>query len=1178
MAFVNRGFTMLIVLALSAESRASGQQNLAQRSGVEEDGLLDRPALLDVRDVSLTQALTSLSENSGVVVAFSPTLLSSDGRRVACRCADRTVAQALDRLLAGTSFRYTARDGQVILTPVALIRPGRPAEGSGVHAELALVNLASVLSDSPPAAARLTTEYQDAAIGGVVVDQSNRQPLGAARVTVVGSTKSAISDERGQFQIAGVSPGEVTIEVVRIGYQRLTQAVRGGDLNLRIGLLPQAIKLDELVVTGTVGGQEKRSLGNAVTRVNTAALTEIAPQANVQAILATQVPGLAIQSGGGNVGSGGTFRLRGTSSLALNSSPLVYVDGVRVDNNPAANSPRALTSGGFIGGDARYAPSRINDIDPEQIESIEVIKGPAAATLYGTEASNGVIQIITKRGKAGKPEIQLTARQGANWLPNPEKTFQSKYYRSAAGQITEFNILRNDREVGFPVALYGYCPDPYQPVGDRCKGSPFSTGLTSAFGATVSGGVEAIRYFFAGDLEREEGTVSYNWQNKLSTRANISWAPREAFTADVGIGFTRSKLRTQAPMNQPIIVALDFACPTPGCEPGQNRPLGADGPFRGYQFVLPERMANDLEGYDDLNRVILNGTFRHRPFSWFTQRLVVGADFGDQRLSGLARRTEGVFRNGYFLPNGARALYFRNTAYASVDYGATGAFKLGKNLGSETSGGLQYYRKRTAINYSSAENLAVNSLELLGGGAIRTTDEDYLENKTIGAYAQQQFSWKNRLFLTGAFRGDDNSAFGTDFDFVLYPKFSASWVLSEEPFLEGLKSITTLKLRGAWGQAGQQPDAYVALQTFRPYTGDGGVTGLTSDNFGNPELKPEVGQELEVGFDAGLFDERIGLEVTYYKKRTKDAIIPVSLPPSTGFAGTRLLNLGAIRNTGAEIAANATVFRTRSVTIDLRTSVSFNSNEIESLGEGRAALTASQFNQFNVPGFPVASFFARRVVSSTVTSGVATNVMCEGGDVIQGSGNLSRGGGAPMPCAQAPQVFMGGVLPRWQGATSLTVAIGPRLQLFGQMDYMGGHYQRQAEVNASFATFRNSQAILEATDPILMGNIANTFDSRLQLGLMRMGFAKVRDLSATYTFSDAFARKFGTSRLAITASAKNLWTVWQSQRELFGRRMKDPEVRINGTFFAGDPGGLVGNQQDGWPTARRFVLTLRMTL
>ena len=1180
MSVVRRSLVVLLTLAVALTPGLAGQQRLAHRAGADRPGLLDRPALLDVRDVSLTVALTALSEQSGVVVAFSPTLLASDGRRVDCRCQEASVAKALDHVLAGTSFHYEVRDGQVIVTPGVQPLPRPTTFESTVGGEFALAGATGSVPSAVAPLASSDQPVQDGTISGTVVDQTTKQPLLGARVSVVGTTRAAQTDTKGAFQIAGLTGQEVTVEVVRVGYRKLSQAVRVGTANLALELAPQVIKLDELVVTGTAGAQEARSFGNAITRVNTAALEEIAPAATLQNILATQVPGLAFQSAGGNVGSGGTTRLRGAASIALSSNPLVYVDGVRVDNNPAAGSPRALFDG-KIGNDTRYAQSRINDLNPDEIESIQVIKGPSAATIYGTEASNGVIQIITKRGRAGRPEIQLTAKQGATWLPNPEETFQSKYYRALDGSVKEFNVLTNDRTVGFPITQYGYCPEPYKAEGDRCKGSPFSTGLTSSIGATIGGGTEAIRYFFSADFEREEGTVSYNWQNKLSTRANINWAPNEKFSTDVGIGYTRSKLRSQSPMNQPIIVAIDFACPTPGCEPGRNLPNGADGPFRGYQFVLPERLANETEGYDNLDRVILNSTFRHQPFKWLSHRITFGGDFGTQRLTGIARRAEGAFRTGYFLPNGARALYNRDVSYLSADYGATGTVKLGRNLSAETSAGLQYYAKRTQIAFSTAENLAVGSLETLGAGSIRNTDEEFIENKTFGAYAQQQFSWKNRFFLTGAIRGDDNSAFGTDFDFVLYPKVSASWVLSEESFMKGMSGIfSTLKLRGAWGKAGQQPDAFVALQTYRPYIGDGGATGLTTDNFGNPDLKPEVTKEIEIGFDAGLFDERLGLEFTWYKKTTDDAIIPVTLPVSTGFAGTRLLNLGSIQNKGAEIAANATVFRTRGLTIDVRSSLSFNDNEVLSLGEGRAALagpSSAQFNQFHVPGFPIAAIWGRKVVSSTLNNGVATNVMCEGGEKINGT-NFSTGGGAPVACAQAPEIYLGGVLPTWQGASSVTMALGSQIQLFAQVDYLGGSYIRASEISGPNITFRNSEAAVLANDPILEGIRANTFDSRAQGNTIRTGFAKLRDVSATYTFSSSLARKFGTDRMSVTASVRNLATLWRSQKELFGRRMKDPEGRLNGNFYAGDPGGLAANQQDVWPSARRFQVTLRMGL
>ncbi len=1164
-----------LVLGACPMALAEAQQRIADAGGKEAAArLLEMPAQLDVRNITLTAALTQLSEASGVVVAFSPTLLNSDHRRVDCACRELTVSQALDRLLSGLGFRYSVRDGQVILTPV--VPPAsRHAEPAGpARTELALAALAA-RQPLPHLEFRSAPAPQEPVVSGTVVDQGTQQPVADARVAVAGSARAATTDARGQFRLGGLTGQEVTLEVIRIGYRRLIQTVRVGALDLRLVLQPQVVNLDEVIVTGTAGGQEVRALGNAVTRVDVTGLEEIAPAVNLQGILATRVPGLAIQSAGGNVGAGGVFRIRGASSLALSSNPLIYVDGVRVDNNNQAGTPRALNDC-KIGNDCRFAPSRVNDLNPDEIESIQVVKGPAAATLYGTEASNGVIQIVTRRGSSGRPTVQLTAKQGATWIHSPETAFPHPYYRSSTGEIVEFNVLEYGRKVGFPVSLYGECPRPYREEGGMCKGNVFSTGMASAIGGSVSGGAETVKYFFSADFDRDEGTVSYNWQNRLSGRGNLTWAPNDKLGIDVGIGYTRSKTRSQAPMQQPITAAIIFACFFPGCEPGSTAPLRADGPWRGFQFLLPERLENDAEAYDELDRAMVNGTARYRPFPWFSHRLTVGGDFSEQRLSGLARKLDGAWRLGTFRPDGQRGLFNRGVTYASADYATTAAFRVGSGLGLETSAGLQYYRRRTTVLWSLADNLSVGGLGTLSAGSVRTTDEEYIENKTFGAYAQQQLSWKNRFFLTGGLRGDDNSAFGTDFDFVLYPKLAASWVVSDEPFFQSLPGISTLKLRAAWGKAGQQPDAYVALQTYRPYIGGGGATGLTTDNFGNPELKPEVGREIEVGFDAGLFNERVGVEFTYYHKRTSDAIIPVALPPSTGFAGTRLLNLGAIVNKGTEIALSATAYRSRGLTVDLRSAVSFNSNEVESLGPGRASLFASQFNQFHVPGFPVGAFFARRVVSATVSNGVASNVMCESGMLIEGT-NLSRGGGAPVPCAQAPEVYMGGVLPTWQGASSITVAVGGRLQLFGQVDYIGGHYQRQAEV-ASANTGRRTKAYFEGTDPILLGAFANTFDSRLQLGLMNLGFARVRDLSATYALPDAWARRFGTSQMSLTASLRNLWFLWRKQPTLFGHPYTDPEVRFNGTFYAGDPsGGLAGNVQDAWPIPRRFLLTLRTT-
>ena len=1155
-----RSSLMAVMLAVGAVEVLPAQIILASATPAVPGAqtLLDLPARLDVRDVSLTVALTRLSAQSGVPVGFSPSLLRSDGRTVQCTCAAVTVAEALNRLLNGLPVRYLERDNQIVVVPTAgALVPEVPPAAAPAGALPVLTTNARIAADS--------------IVAGRVVDATTRTPLADARVTVAGGGRTAVTDARGEFRVVVGTP-TATLEVTRIGYQRETRSVRVGEVNVVVAMTKLAVQLDQVVITGAAGGERVRSQGNAVARLDVAAVTEIAPPKDLQTVLSASVPGMAIQSSGGAIGQGGVFRVRGASSLALNSAPILYIDGIRVNNAQAGGVPPQFGTTG-PGGDPRFTPSRLNDINPDDIESIEVVKGPAAATLYGTEASNGVIQITTKKGKTGRPRLEFTTRAGGNWIPDAENAFNTNYYKSASGQLVEVNVLKYGREVGFSKDLYGFCPKPFTTLkGNNCTGSVFSTGAVGSFGASLRGGAEQVRYYFSGDYDDETGSVSYNNQQAFNTRGNLTWLPNPKLTVDVGIGYTRSRLQSPAPAGQPVTAAINFACPAPGCEPGTTSGVRLDGPFRGYpSFLLPERPQNDAEAYSFINRGITNLTATHTPYTWFTHRLAVGGDFTGQQLTTLSRRLEGVFRNGIALPLGMRHVYDSDVAFSTVDYGATAKLSRGA-LSGATSFGYQYFRRKTNTFWVRSENIAVNALETIGAGAARTSDEEIIENKSMGLYVQQQLGWKDRVFVTGAVRGDDNSAFGKDFAFVVYPKVSGSWVIGEESWFK-VPGVTTAKVRGAWGKAGQQPDAFVAVQTFKPRVGET-TSGLTADNFGNPDLKPEVGTEFEAGLDLGMFGDRLGLEFNVYRKRTDDAIVPTALAPSLGFTGTQLRNIGSLENKGWEVLANLNLYRSQRTVVDLRTTLSRNDNKILSLG-GTSRIPLL-FNQFHVPGYPLASFFYRKVVSSDLANGVATNVKCEGGPLIPGT-NLSGGGGAPVACAQAPEVYAGSPLPTWQGSTALTVSVGNHLQFYTNVEYIGGNVQRNSEVAAAWLTFGNGKAWLEKTDPILMGIAANSFDSRTQWAVLRMGYARLREMAGTYTFSPRAAQRFGLSHAAATVAwSGNISTFWRSQPDLFGRFVTDPSVRENGNFRAGYPEGLSGNQQDAWPTMQRLQVTLRI--
>ncbi len=1023
-----------------------------------------------------------------------------------------------------------------------------------------LVGLLVLAAQAVPAGA------QQNQIAGVVLNANTNQPLSGAQISIVGANRGTISQTNGRFLLLNVTQPQVTLEVVMIGFRTWTDQVQSGTTDLQIRLEQRAVEMDEIVVTGTPGEQQVRSLGNAVSRVRASDLEAVAPSSDVESLLSGAVPGLNVAVAGGEVGNGANIRIRGASSVSLNSQPLLYIDGVRVNGN------NADSGGGVcgIGVDCGHPPSRLNDINPDDIESIEVIKGPAAATLYGTEASNGVINVITKRGSRGAPRLTLTIKQGANWYPDPEEFFPTTAFRCqgtsgdcTAGEIVDFNVLREDRIRN----------------GDEW----FRTGKPYGIAGSVSGGSDEVRYYFSLDWDRDEGVVPYNWQNRLSGRGNLNWTASEDLDINLGISGVRSKLESSS-ANQPITTAINWSCPAPGCEEGSGLPNAVDGAFRGYIGYLPDVLQNKVDGFQEVTRNTFNLTLNHRPFEWLDHRFILGADYTETTNDQLYRPIQGV---GHFNPQGQKDVVRATSEFLSVDYSATATVEPMEGYSFATSGGIQFYQKKEDWVWAQGENFPVPALETVTSGAIKDASEDFLENKTLGAYVQERFGWQNRLFLTAAVRGDDNSAFGENFDFVVYPKFSASWVVSEEAFMQDFDWVNQLKVRGAWGQAGQQPDVFAALRTFEPTVGPGGESTITPQNIGNPDLEPEVGQEWEAGFDASLLDDRLGVEFTYYNQIRKDAIVRVPVKPSLGFPGIQFQNIGEIKNTGIELALNGAVYQSRDVGLDLSVNFYTNDNELTDMG-GLPPQPIQGFNpttgwarQRFVEGFPLGAIFLKRVVSADIQDpgtpdAVAINAMCEGGSILPGTENLSAGGGSPVPCDEAPEVFRGAPIPTRELSTSATLTLYRDLQLYAQVDYQGGHEMIDGNIAGAHMFFRNTRAILERTDPILLAYESLGRLGINQAGLINASFAKLRRISASYTFPQDWAGTIGADRLNLTVSAHNLWTIYQGTDELWGYPNLDPEMRnTNGTTT--DPGGLSAYNQEHWPTMKRFLATLRVT-
>jgi TonB-linked SusC/RagA family outer membrane protein len=964
-------------------------------------------------------------------------------------------------------------------------------------------------------------------VTGLVTSSVGGRPLSGVQISVPGSGLGTITGNNGRYLIPNAPAGELTVraDIIGFGSEEVTVTVTVGQGVLADFVLTErAISLDEIVVTGSGVETARRKLGNSISTVNAADITAAAPITSVDQLIQGRSAGVAMNLASGTVGLGGIIRIRGMTSVSLSGDPVVYIDGIRVD---ASHDQGGVWFGGMD-------ISRLQDISTSEIERIEIVKGSAASTMYGTQGANGVIQIFTKRGQQGAPKFEVSLRQGAAFLYDAANKYPVVWgVDSNTGQLMSANLVDLEAARGTPI---------------------FRTGLPTSVFASVSGGIQNLKYYFSADALRDEGMVDYQWQNKLAGRSNLSYTT-ERFEAGVNMGFIRQKTHTSGG-EQAMTFQLMW-----------GSPLKLDGPSRGFFRNSHEDYHNSVSGEEEVDRFTGGFYLRHSPVEWLTHRLDIGGDFGNQRSFSLWPRTAqqpGPFRRSI----GQKDVVQDRTALTTFNYNVTVPLNFGDNISLESSSGVQYYQRKHQITLASGIEFPVPGVSTVSAAAQRLADEDFIENKTVGVYVQEQIGWKNRLFLTGAVRGDDNSAFGENFDFVIYPKVSMAWVVSEEPFWS-LPLVNTLKLRAAWGKAGQQPDVFAATRLYTPATGRGGTPTLTPSNIGNPDLKPEVGQEMELGFDASLLDQKVTIDFTYYDQRRKDAIVPAAALPSMGFPGTQFVNVGEVRNKGFEVAVGTQVLRSENWGLDLGGSYANTDNEVLDLGGITPPLIGLPWpGQRHVQGFPVASLFMKKVVSAEWDpAGNLINMMCEGGDPISG-------GGSPVPCADAGTAYWGSPTPTWDIAGTGTLRYRD-FSLSATVDGQGGYVKCNGDIAWANVFFRNTREINlppGQQDPILAAYDQMGFVC--QAGAVDSGFAKLRDISLRWDIPARFASFFGAARATAQLSAHNMFVLWQATEELYGTRVIDPEVHSNYNAN-GDIGDKSAYTQDLWPQLQRIDFTIR---
>ncbi|MCZ8204960.1 MAG: TonB-dependent receptor [Gemmatimonas sp.] len=689
-----------------------------------------------------------------------------------------------------------------------------------------------------------------------------------AQVFIAGTQNGGQTGADGGYTITRVTSGTVTVRVRMIGYEPTEKAVAvaaGQTATADFVLKTSPVSLDQVVVTGTAGSARKREVGNSIGQVSTKDLPEV--PTNVSNLLAGRVAGVQISGGTGNAGSGSAIRLRGATSLALSNQPLIYVDGVRTRSD---EYPR---NGIFQGATQRGANaygSPLNDINPDDIERIEVVKGAAATTLFGTDAAAGVIQIFTKRGSQGAPKWNAQINSGFQRL--------QQFGTDSVPLLNMDAFVRDGGRLGMQ--------------------------------AQVAGGTQNnVKYLFSFGADNSDGVLQLDNERKYQVRANVDFSP-----------FKNMQFSWNTAYNNSLITQ------TPAGNNAQGITLNAFRQERNYfGNANPDtiKLVYGQQLNSNIDRLLLGTTATWTPIERFSSRLVVGFD-----RSALENRNV----RPYGFPGAALGI-IQNQVWQnkiiSLDWANNYEMQFGDGMKATFSAGTQYINSLVSDVVAYSENYPAPTNPTVASGSLRNADENRLKNITGGAFTQALFGIKDKYFVTVGARVDGNSAFGEDFGFQTYPKASASWVVSDEGFWSD--KFGTLKLRAAYGQAGRAPTAFAAVQTWNP-VGWGTAPAVRPLNLGDPNLGPERTTETEIGFDNQIFGGRLSVDFTWFRAVTDDALFFVRNVPSNGFLASSLGNAGKIEKSGIEAAINATLLEKTNLDIKAGLNVSTNQSKVLSLG------------------------------------------------------------------------------------------------------------------------------------------------------------------------------------------------------------------------------------------------------
>lgn len=1092
------GLTISLSGFLSAQDRPAEAAPTRQpttgavRAAQERTAVLDRPVTLDLQDVPLSEVLKEINRQADLGLAFTARVVPVD-RRVTVSVKGMAAGAALERVLRGTGVRVVITDVGTVL----LMREEKSAETA-----------------SPPENALGT-------VFGVVTDSASGEPVSNVIVSVKNTAIRASTGDRGQYQLRDVPSGPQVIVTRLLGYLPLEKEVTVTDdrrARVDFALKHGLTRLQEVVTTAT-GRQRRMELGNDITVINADSIVRTQPVTSVTDILEGRVPGLILQRTSGAPGDPARIRLRGASSPRLSNDPIVILDGVRVYSEQSGE--RGGNLAGAVAGFSEYAaPSPLDYIDPNSIETIEVIKGPSAATLYGQDAANGVIVVTTKKGRPGPARWTISTERGMTEMAGSYPDLMVRWGHPIADDARVHCPIDN-RSHGVNVGASVCQADStvrFQMLNDPDL-TVLDKGSRAAATIGVSGGSEALTYSVTGSIRDEVGLVKlpdYEAERYLIAQGSRvpDWMSRPqslkqwggssritarlSRTADVSLSGSLSRTAQQrSELEQQLGTLMSTYLDRSS---GVYYVGGSTGSLNDTESTLTEYH----ERATAVATKFTNGaSLNWRPASWLTTTVDAGIDIvqrADEILlpHGFGSGAEIVGR--LKMAQGTSVMNTVN-ARALADFGIGRGFRL---------------HLATGVNYTgeSVEDLTGNALGLPEGTEspndaveIQGLTQRSVEQATFGWYIEPQLNHR-RFWLSTGLRLDGGNTFGTRVTLPAFPKLSLSYLLSDEPFFPFKNLVPVLRVRGAYGQAGRQPGPTDRLRlygTAKPVWFNGRfVDGVVLTSIGNTELVPERSTEFEGGFDADLLDDRLTLSFTGFRKTTTDALMSVPLAPSVyGANVSTLKNIGVIRNTGFEAGLGARVIRTDPITWDMQLSVSQQRNLVVELGPGVEPF----YNQGD------ATIGGTRVAAGYPLFGRWTKPMLGYADA-NGNGIIER----LEVLAGDTAVFVGGTLPNYTANLHTTISVlRGAFSVSAGVLYEDGMTQSN-DVGRKLAPFtagwNDPESSLDAQ--------ARMWDATGYSWIQTISTLRFNSLAMTYNLRSSTAQRFRARAMSISLQGTNL--------------------------------------------------------